>query len=130
MGLHAEQYFPTDGTSAVSGMTEATDFERAFTLLAIISDPSGCKARLAELQKQIAAAAKAQAKLDSEREQHDRKAAELDAREAALRVREEACAAAEAEYFQQQPRERYPASPNLEPGGMSHSGLTREAYRS
>jgi hypothetical protein len=111
-------------------MTEATDFERAFTLLAVVADPLGCKARLGELQKQIAAAAKAQAKLDADRETHAATAAALEAREAALVTREACAAAAEAEYFKQQPRERYPASPNLDPGGRSHSGLTREAYRS
>jgi hypothetical protein len=102
-------------------------------LIALIIDAKACATRLAELRKLVDQAEKAQAQLAADRETHAATAAAaaaaLEAREAALVTREEACAAAEAEYFQQQPRERYPASPNLEPGGRSHSGLTREAYR-
>jgi peptidoglycan hydrolase CwlO-like protein len=112
-------------------MTESPDtFTAVAGLIALVTDAKACSKRLDELRKLGAELAEAQAKLDADRETHAASAAALEARETALAPREEACAQAEAEYFQQQPRERFPASPNLDPGGRSHSGLTREAYRS
>jgi hypothetical protein len=111
-------------------MSDPTAYDTLSGLVALLADTKACAKRIDDLRKLVEQAEKAQAQLAIDRETHDRKAAELEAREAALVTREEVCAAAEAEYFQQQPRERYPASPNLDPGGMSHSGLTREAYRS
>jgi hypothetical protein len=52
-------------------MTDTTDFDRVFALLAVIADASGCKARLSELQKSIEALAKARAKLAADRAAHD-----------------------------------------------------------
>jgi hypothetical protein len=106
-------------------MSDATDFERAFTLLAVVADAPGCKARLAELQNKIAAAAKAQAQLDADRERHDRKLAELDAREAAVSERERVVREWEAEAYARGERERYPFDPNGGRGTRSHSGLVR-----
>ena len=61
-------------------------------LIALVTDAKACAKRLDELQRQIEAAAKAQAKLEADREQHERSVAAakaaLDAREAALRKRE------------------------------------------
>jgi septal ring factor EnvC (AmiA/AmiB activator) len=81
-------------------MTDTTDFDRALTLLAVIADAPGCKARLAELQEQVTAAAKAQAKLEAERAEYDwhvaATKAELHEREQALRSRQVKLAADEA----------------------------------
>jgi hypothetical protein len=108
-------------------MTDPTDFERAFTLLAVVTDAPGCKARLTELQKQIAAAAKAQAQLDGDRDAHDRAAAtaeaDMIAREAAVRKREVDVSIAERDLFAREQAliaklnesrpPRYPFDPNL-----------------
>jgi hypothetical protein len=54
-------------------MSETPDtFAAALALLAAAADVPGAKARLADLAKQIAAAEKAQAKLDADREAHAR----------------------------------------------------------
>jgi hypothetical protein len=95
-------------------------------LIALLADSKAATARIAELQKLERQIARAQAQLAIDREAHDRKAAELDAREAALQVREEAVTAAEVEYFQQQPRERFPLSGNGDRFTRSYSGLVRE----
>jgi hypothetical protein len=125
MASDAERYFPNDGTSAVSGMTEAADFERALTLLAAAADPSGCTTRLAELRKQITAATKAKAELDAARAAHDRAAAALEAREAAVAERERVVTDWEAEANARGERERFPFDPNGGRGTRSYSGLAR-----
>jgi hypothetical protein len=102
-------------------------FTDAFALLAAAADVPGCKARLADLQKQIAAAEKARAKLDAAQVVHDQTAAALEAREIAVTERERVVAAEEQEYWRQQPKERFPLGANGEPGTRSWSGLTREA---
>jgi hypothetical protein len=74
-------------------MSESPDTYAAVAgLIALISDAPACKARLAELQKQIEAATKAQTNLDADRAAHQAEVAAakatFDARETALRKRE------------------------------------------
>jgi hypothetical protein len=116
------------------------EFAAVADLIALIVSPKDCAARLAELQKQIATTAKAQAKFDSEKATHDRAAsaaeADMIAREQAIRkrevdvaIRERDLAAREqaliAKLNESRPA-RFEFDPNMGPGAMSHSGLTRE----
>jgi septal ring factor EnvC (AmiA/AmiB activator) len=109
-------------------------FADAFALLAAAADVPGCKARLAELAKQIAAAEKALRKLDADTAEHERKVAadtaELAEREAALRKRQvdvmiRENAMAETAKIRGLSDDRFHLDPNLGPGGRSYSGLTR-----
>jgi hypothetical protein len=59
----------------------APEFAATTALIALVIDAKACAKRLDELQRQIEAAAKAQAKLDADREQHER---EVTAAKAAL----------------------------------------------
>jgi hypothetical protein len=66
-------------------MAEHPDtFSAAIALIGLAVDPKACAARLTYLQKQLDAVAKAQAKLDADREQH---AAAVAAAKAALDAR-------------------------------------------
>jgi chromosome segregation ATPase len=105
-------------------------FERAFTLLAVVADARGCKARLGRLKKLEERTAAAQAKLDADSASFEAIKAELEAREAAVKDREERVDAAEMALLKAQPAERFPLSANLEPGGRSYSGMSRAPYRS
>jgi hypothetical protein len=111
------------------GVTDTSPeiFNAALALLAVAADVKGTRARLAELQQQIDAAEKAQAKLDAAQPVHDQTAAALEAREAAVTERERIVAAEEEEYYRLLPKERFPLGANGEPGTRSWSGLTREA---
>jgi len=101
------------------------DFAAVTALIALVTDAPACKARLAELQKQIAAAAKAQAKLDADREVHAATVAALEAREIAVTERERVVTAWEAEACERGQRERFPFDPNGGRGTRSYSGLAR-----
>ena len=111
-------------------MSDADAFDRVFALLAVAGDVRGCKARLARLKKLEERSAAAQAKLDADSASFEATKAELEAREAAVKDREERVDAAEMALIKEQPADRYPLSANLEPGGRSYSGLSREPYRS
>jgi hypothetical protein len=112
-------------------------FEDAFALLAAASDAPGCKARVAELRKQLDAIEKAQAQLDADRAATAADKAAADEREKSLREREAKVTLAERTLAagQQQlaadrramaPRPGF--DPNFGPGSMGPGGMTREAY--
>jgi hypothetical protein len=105
-------------------------FEAAIALLAAAADARGCKARLIKLKKIEERVAVAQAKLDADTGTFEAIKAGLDAREAAVKDREERVDARENELILKQPKERFPLGGNGEPGTRTHSGLTREPYRS
>jgi hypothetical protein len=104
--------------------SKATDtFAAVADLIRLIADPDGCAKRMTELRKLGEQVAKSQAKLETERAAHDRKAAadtaELAEREVVLRKRQVAVSIAEREvneraqrYAAEQP-ERYPPDPNF-----------------
>jgi hypothetical protein len=100
-------------------------FNAALALLAAAADARGCKNRLKKLRLQERRTTAALAKLDAAREKHAATKAELAAKEAALKVREEACVEAEHEYRAHLPRERYPLSANGEPGTTFFTGMAR-----
>jgi hypothetical protein len=100
-------------------------FADAFALLAAAADVTGCKARLADLAKQIAAAAKAKMQFETDSAAIAAAQAALDEREARVSERERVVAADEAELREQRPSERFPLDPNLGVGSRSWSGLTR-----
>jgi hypothetical protein len=117
-------------------MTDASPeaFAAVADLIAIVADPKACAKRLADLRAQIDAATAAQAKLDADRLEHDRKVAAdtaaLAKREAALRMHQaelmgREAAMAETARIRGLP-ESFPLDPNLGPGTRSHSGLVRE----
>jgi hypothetical protein len=99
-------------------------------LVALLADGKATVKRIDELRKLEDRIAAAQAKLDADTAPFEATKAALEAREAAVRDREERVDAAEKKWILAQPIDRFAPSPNLDPGGMSHSGLTREAYRS
>jgi hypothetical protein len=105
-------------------------FDDAFALLAAAADVPGTKARLTELRQQITAAAKAKMRFEADSAAIAAAQAALDEREARVTERERVVLAWELEAAERGEREKFPFSANLEPGGRSHSGLTREAYRS
>jgi hypothetical protein len=105
-------------------------FERAFTLLAVVAGARGCKARLSKLKRLEERTAAALAKLDADSASFDATKAALEAREAAVRDREERVDERENDLILKQPKERFPLGGNGEPGTRTHSGLTREPYRS
>jgi hypothetical protein len=109
-------------------------FAAVADLIRLIADPDGCAKRMTELRKLGEQVAKSQAKLETERAAHDRKAgadaAELAEREQKLRaravdlmVRENAMA--ETARVRGLSDDRFHLDPNLGPGGRSYSGLTR-----
>jgi hypothetical protein len=113
-------------------MSDTESFTAVASLIALIVDPKACAARLADLQRTIAAAAKAQAELNVERDEFDRRAAAEKAaavaRDTKLRAREAAVEIAERDILARQKNladarpPRYPFDPNI-------SGtLTREPY--
>jgi hypothetical protein len=105
-------------------MNDATDdaFTAALALLSAAADPARCRAHLLKLRRLEKRIAVAQDKLDAAASQHAATKAELDARDAALRKREEACAEAEHEYREHLPREKYPVDTNF------FGTLTRAPY--
>jgi hypothetical protein len=105
-------------------------FERAFTLLAVVADARGCKARLSKLKALEKRTAAALAKLAADSASFDATKAALEAREAAVRDREERVDAAENELILAQPKERFPLGGNGEPGTRTFSGLSREPFTS
>jgi hypothetical protein len=111
-------------------MSDAESFDRVFTLLAVVADARGCKARLSKLKRLEERTAAALAKLEADSASFDATKAELDAREAAVRDREDRVDVAEKELILAQPKERFPHGANGEPGSRSHSGMSREPYRS
>jgi hypothetical protein len=92
-------------------------------LIALITDAKACGKRLADLQAQMGTVTVSQAKLETERAEHDKKVAaetaEFAEREAAVRKREVAVAFAErdvnerAQRFAAEQPDRYPPSPNF-----------------
>jgi hypothetical protein len=116
-------------------MTDPEAFAAVADLIRLIADPDGCAKRIRELQKHGDQLAKAQAKLETERAEHDREVAAetagLAEREAALRMHQaelmgREAAMAETARIRGLP-ESFPLDPNLGPGSRSHSGLAREA---
>jgi hypothetical protein len=65
--------------------------ETAPEFAALVVDAKACAKRIDDLRKLVEQAEKDQAQLAVDRDAHDRKVAELDAREAALALREEVC---------------------------------------
>jgi hypothetical protein len=122
-------------------MSETPETFAAVTdLIRLIADPDGCAKRVRDLQKLGDQVAKAQARLETERAAHDQKVmadtAAMDEREQKLRDRHLALSIAERDLAAREKviadarPPRFAGDPKLEPGGRSHSGLTREAYRS
>jgi hypothetical protein len=104
-------------------------------LLALITDPAAAKKRLAELVKATAEVEAGRAKLAADRAAHEREVAEakagLDRRQARvsegeveLRLRLNANRAVK---DAPEPVDRFPFSPNFEPGTRAFTGLAREA---
>jgi peptidoglycan hydrolase CwlO-like protein len=110
--------------------TSPETFAAVADLIKLVVDAKACAKRVDELQKLVATAAAAEARLAADTATHAATKAALEAREAAVTERERVVAADEAALREQREPEKYPLSANLEPGGRSHSGLTREAYRS
>jgi hypothetical protein len=115
-------------------MTDPETFAAVADLIRLIADPDGCAKRMTEFRKLGDQIAKSQAKLETERAEHDRKVAaetaELARREAALRMHQaelmgREAAMAETARIRGLP-ESFPLDPNLGPGTRSHSGLVRE----
>jgi hypothetical protein len=121
-------------------MTDPEAFTIVSALIALVSDPKACAHRVGELQKLEGQIAKAQSKFDSEKATHDRAAsaaeADMIAREAAVRKREVDVAIHERDLAAREQAliaklnasrpARFEFDPNMGPGAMSHSGLTRE----
>jgi hypothetical protein len=115
-------------------------FADAFALLAAAADVKGCEARITRFKKLSEQVATEQAQLAVDRAAYERAMADAtaasDERERKLRDREVAVAIAERDLAAREKviadarPPRFSDDPNLEPGGRSHSGLTREAYRS
>jgi septal ring factor EnvC (AmiA/AmiB activator) len=116
-------------------MQNSDAFAAVTGLIALITDPKACAKRLADLQQQLAAAAKAQAKLDADREAYERKVAadkaELAAREQKIAERLYKAMRLEREPPRDpvDPDDRFPHDPNFGPGTRSHTGLARDAGR-
>jgi hypothetical protein len=112
-------------------------FDDAFAFLAAAADVKGCEARITRLKNLSEQVAAEQAKLDLDRAEHTRitgaERAAADERERKLRDREVAVAIAERGLIAREKAiadvrpPRFFDDPNLEPGGRSYSGLTREA---
>jgi hypothetical protein len=102
-------------------MNDADTYDRVFTLLAVAADARRCKARLTKLRRLEKRVAVALPKLEAAKAAHAARKAELDLRDAALKVREQACAEAEREYVNQLPPGK-PNDPNL------FGTLTRAPY--
>jgi hypothetical protein len=122
-------------------MTDPTPeaFAAVAGLVALITDAKACGKRLDELKKLGDEVAKSQAKLDTDRAEHERasttRTREFDEREAKLRDREVKVIIAERNLLERQQEiaaarpPRFSDDPNMGPGGKSWSGLTREEYR-
>jgi hypothetical protein len=108
-----------------------TTFAAVADLIRLIADPDGCAKRMRALQKLEGEVAAAQAKLDAAKPIHEKTAAELEAREAAVTERERILEGWESEARERGAREKvpYPFDPNLGPGSSSWSGLSRDEYR-
>jgi uncharacterized protein YgiM (DUF1202 family) len=118
-------------------MSETSEFQVVANLLAIVSDPAASKKRLSDLERQIETLAKLQTKVDNDRASHERttaadkaSAAErektLRDREVSVAIKERNLVAREKAIADARPP-RFSDDPNLNPGGRSYSGLSREA---
>jgi hypothetical protein len=117
-------------------MSDAESFDRVFTLLAVVADARGCKARLSKLKKLEERTAAALAKLEADRAAYEAKVAETTAD---LKAREEKTADRLLKAMRleknppSEPKEYYdpfPFDPNFGPGTRGPSGLARDDGRS
>jgi hypothetical protein len=112
-------------------------FKVVTDLIALAGNPAAASKRLGELQAQIDKAEAATAKLAADREQHATAVAaaraELEARGAAVLRRETAVGITERDLVRREQAlkaampPRFTDDPNLNPGGRTYSGLSREA---
>lgn len=119
----------------MSDAPQSDSFAAVADLLALIAQPADCAKRLAELKASLAAIAKAQAKLDTERAEFDRQVAvtkaELAEREERVAKRVLRAVQFEAQHPQvseEETLEAFPLDPNFGPGTRSHTGLTRARH--
>ena len=109
----------------------ADSFTAVAALLALATDPRACRARLLELQRQIDAAGKAQAKLAAEHVAHEaavaRDRAQIEEREKSAQKREASALAAERNLEGDLARiAEFKAARNARMGEGLFGGLTRE----